>query len=166
MSAMIPIPYQSLPPVPEEISTTNVLSRLIDGLGFRYRWATEDLTEENLCFRPVESSMSMQEVMVHIYDLAFSTNRVFGGEAAKDNRPEGIRERTMQLYAMLAQRLKDMEDEEFEGLVKTEATYPFWYWLNGPIADALTHVGQITSWRRMAGNPQPAGVDVFRGIRT
>ncbi len=158
--------YFSLPPAPKEVSTTNVLSRMIDGLGFRYRWATEDLTEDNMFFRPVESSMSIQEVMIHVYDLAYSTNRVFGGIVTKDNGPEAIRERTLQLYATLSQRLKDMDDEEFHNLVKTEAPYPFWYWLNGPIADALTHVGQITSWRRMAGNPQPSGVDVFRGIKS
>lgn len=158
------LPFSRLSPVPEEISTSNVLARLIDGLGFRYRWATEDLREDDLAFRPVESSMSIQEVMVHIYDLACSTNRVFGGEVEKDNQPEGVRERTLALYASIRQRLDEMDDLQFEGLVDREAKYPFWYWINGPIADALTHVGQITSWRRMAGNPQPAGVDVFRGI--
>lgn len=160
------LPFSTLPPVPDEVSITNVLARMIDGLGFRYHWATVELTAENLEYRPVESSMSIQEVMVHIYDLAYSTNRVFGGEVAKDNTTVQLRERTLQLYAMLSARLKEMDDNQFEDLVSIEAKYPFWYWLNGPIADALTHVGQITSWRRMAGNPQPSGVDVFRGIKT
>lgn len=161
------LPFSTLPPLPEGISTTNVLARVIDGLGFRYHWATADLTADDLQFRPVENSMSIQEVMVHIYDLAYSTNRVFGGEVTKDNSTFQLRERTLQLYDMLSERLKEMDDRQFENLVSsTEAKYPFWYWLNGPIADALTHVGQITSWRRMAGNPQPAGVDVFRGIKT
>ena len=35
--------------------------------------------------------------------------------------------------------------------------------LQGPFADALTHVGQINTYRRMAGNPTP-GADVFRGL--
>jgi hypothetical protein len=37
--------------------------------------------------------------------------------------------------------------------------------INGPIADALTHIGQIVSWRRINGNPQPSGVNPFKGIR-
>lgn len=45
----------------------------------------------------------------------------------------------------------------------SENPVPFWYLINGPIADALTHVGQISSWRRMAGNPQPKGVSVLWG---
>jgi hypothetical protein len=39
--------------------------------------------------------------------------------------------------------------------------YSFWYSLNGPLADALSHVGQILSWRRILGNPQRVGVNVF-----
>jgi hypothetical protein len=27
--------------------------------------------------------------------------------------------------------------------------------INGPLADALTHVGQINAFRRLAGNPTP-----------
>jgi hypothetical protein len=32
---------------------------------------------------------------------------------------------------------------------------PFWHLINGPMADALTHTGQISSFRRLAGNPAP-----------
>ena len=62
-----------------------------------------------------------------------------------------------------------MSDSELESSNMTSSstgkTYPFWYMLNGPIADALTHVGQITTWRRIAGNPQPNGVNVFKGTK-
>ena len=37
------------------------------------------------------------------------------------------------------------------------------YLMNGPLLDALTHVGQILSFRRTSGNPQEAGVNVFLG---
>ena len=48
-----------------------------------------------------------------------------------------------------------MNDSELVEMEKnTSRKLPFWYWINGPLADALTHVGQITSWRRIAGNPQ------------
>jgi hypothetical protein len=30
---------------------------------------------------------------------------------------------------------------------------PFWHIINGPLSDALTHVGQINSFRRLAENP-------------
>lgn len=69
----------------------------------------------------------------------------------------------------LSNRLKIMTDTElqqFELKNKSdEKQFPFWNLLNGPLLDALTHVGQITSWRRIAGNPQPKGVNVFLGIK-
>jgi hypothetical protein len=40
---------------------------------------------------------------------------------------------------------------------------PFWHVINGPIADALTHVGQVNSFRRLAGNPTPKA-NVFLGL--
>ena len=42
-------------------------------------------------------------------------------------------------------------------------TFPFWNHLNGPIADALWHSGQIVSNRRASGNPLNSKVNVFIG---
>ena len=41
--------------------------------------------------------------------------------------------------------------------------YPFWNQLNGPIADAIWHCGQIVSFRRSSGNPFPKGVSLLTG---
>ena len=40
---------------------------------------------------------------------------------------------------------------------------PFWNLINGPIADALWHVGQIVSFRRASGNPFNSKASVFTG---
>lgn len=64
----------------------------------------------------------------------------------------------------LSEKLKKMSGEDLSEIEKnTSRKLPFWYWINGPLADALTHVGQITSWRRIAGNPQLKGINVFIG---
>ena len=34
-------PFQSLPNPPEDLSAGTILARLVDGIGFRYRIATE-----------------------------------------------------------------------------------------------------------------------------
>ena len=41
--------------------------------------------------------------------------------------------------------------------------FPFWNLINGPISDAIYHVGQIVSFRRTSGNPIEKGVNVFLG---
>lgn len=163
---MIDLPYRNIPSEPKAISSATILARFIDGLGFRYRWATEGLTNNEIDFRPDPTSMNMMELINHIYDLSEITNRIFGGEKGAGDRPEsfqGLRVATLIRIKDISQRLKRMTHSEFETTVNQSKT-PFWYYLNGPIADALTHVGQITTWRRIAGNPQPKGVNVFKGI--
>ena len=81
-----------------------------------------------------------------------------------------IRNETLEIYEDLSNRLKVMDDSELENSqikrLNPIATLPFWNMLNGPISDSLTHVGQVTSWRRIAGNPQLKGVDPFSGKKS
>ncbi len=46
---------------------------------------------------------------------------------------------------------------------ENSSAFPFWNLLNGPIADAIYHVGQIVSFRRVSGNPMNPMVNVFIG---
>ena len=46
---------------------------------------------------------------------------------------------------------------------ENSSEYPFWNLINGPIADALWHVGQVVSFRRTSGNPWNSNVSVFNG---
>lgn len=61
--------YYRIPEAPSSMSASNVLVRLLDGLGFRYRWATEGLTEDDMGFQPCSSSMSVSELLAHIHGL-------------------------------------------------------------------------------------------------
>lgn len=161
------LPFEDISKTPDDLTATNTLLRMVEGLAFRYRWATENLSEENIKFKPHPTSMSIEEVNAHIFDLVDSTNRVFGGEKQnKDslNSFHKLRIKSLNILADLSERLKEMSDEDLSEIEKnTSRKLPFWYWINGPLADALTHVGQITSWRRIAGNPQLKGINVFIG---
>ena len=161
------LPFEDISKTPNDLTATNTLLRMVEGLAFRYRWATENLSEENIKFKPHPTSMSIEEVNAHIFDLVDSTNRVFGGEKQnKDslNSFQKLRIKSLNILADFSERLKEMSDEDLSEIEKnTSRKLPFWYWINGPLADALTHVGQITSWRRIAGNPQLKGINVFIG---
>ena len=161
------IPFEDISKTPTELTATNILLRVVEGLGFRYRWATENLSEDNIKFRPHPTSMNIEEVNSHIFDLINSTFRVFGGEKQNIdslNSFQQIRKKSLFILEDLSERLKKMSDEDLVEMEKnTSRKLPFWYWVNGPLSDALTHVGQITSWRRIAGNPQLKGVNVFIG---
>jgi len=51
------------------MSAGAVLGRLADGIGFRFRRASEGIREADLGFRPAADCMSLAELMEHILDL-------------------------------------------------------------------------------------------------
>lgn len=154
--------YQDLPKPPSEVSEGKIIARLVDGIGFRYRVATEGLTQKEMSFCPIEGSMDMMQLIDHIYNLL-----VWSGSAFKlpykalknmDNLAT-YRSETLQLCELFSNHLNSLTKKEVEQvsvyLKRTDTHYPFWYLIHGPLADALTHIGQINSWRRIAGNPIP-----------
>ena len=162
-------PYQSLPDAPEQLSPASVLARLTDAIGFRYQVATQGLNDDHLTFRATPESMSMQEVLHHIYNLIFWSYRSIEPEALKTSDLSNLavcRRATLELCQTLSQKLIRMSDEELDQVTihlrRTGTDYPFWYLINGPLSDALTHIGQVNSWRRMAGNPV-ARISPFTG---
>lgn len=168
------LPYREIPPHAEEYTPETVIARMIDGLGFRYYWATEGLREEDLEYRPHETSRTAFETLDHIYGLsecvfypAQQKGIPRGGE-----RPEMTFE---EMRKATLENLKVAADIFRSGEVKLEdcpiiferpdrkSEFPFWNNINGPIADALWHTGQIVMLRRASGNPFNSKVSVFQG---
>lgn len=162
--------FKIIPDYPSEITAVSSIVRIIDGLGFRYFWATENLTKKDFDFAAGNGSMSINDLNLHIYDLAFFTAESMKCKPINKrdslNTFEITRTEILNLYELLSKQLRVLTQEELINCSfyseKYKKEFPFWQLLNGPIADALTHVGQMTSWRRIAGNTQPK-VNVFLG---
>ena len=154
--------YQMLPNPPESLSEGSILARLVDGIGFRYRVATESFTQKEIEFCPIEGSMNMMQLLDHIYNLVAWTGTAFKLDFSKKKTLvsfQDYRLETLALCQKLSQHLKKMTNAELGAvsvyLKRTDTHYSFWYLINGPFADILTHVGQFNSWRRISGNPVP-----------
>ena len=170
-----PLPYREIPPASETATAGTALARLIDGLGYRYYWATEDLRPEDLDYRPSEDSRSSREILEHLYNLARTIDLAVVKEAnirPLPPAPESFVEQrrlTLEKLKHAADLMRTATDEEVQTYEmrfqrgEQVSAFPLWNLINGPIADALTHVGQITSFRRASGNPQHPGVNVFMG---
>lgn len=163
-------PYRSLPKAPESVSSGAVIARLLDGIGFRYHWATEGLTDPDMAFRPAPDSMTLGEVVRHIHGLLRWV--ALGAGMAAEEGPmafaEGtaVRANTLLLARELSTRFSRMADADLQAFaIRTSRgdSFPVWNLLNGPLADSLTHIGQVVSWRRILGKPVPQA-DVFRGL--
>ena len=169
--------FASLPEPPETVDATTILQRQIQGLGFRYYWATHNLGSETLEFRPTEASRSVIETMEHIYHLCVTVANTLAGKpslrpvAPLTMNAETLREETLQVIAQAEQWIAAMkpEDVQHKAIVfqtpKGTQSFDFLYLMNGPLADAISHVGQIVSHRRTSGNPLESGVNVFLGVK-
>lgn len=169
------LPYHQIPEQPKEYTTGNVVSRMIDGLGYRYYWATNGLNDKDLAYKPSEDGRTTLETLQHIYGLSLTI--VNAPTATPNLRPLDFTQFSFEeLCAMTLKNLKMASDlclnreakdlEEFKVIFERngkQSEFPFWNMLNGPLADAIYHTGQIVVLRRASGNPIHSGMNVFMG---
>ncbi len=144
--------YHSMPTPPDEITAVNIICRMLAAMGFRFYWATEELTEETYAFQPCDGARSIGETVEHIWDLLSWIYRALDPTGkAKPSGAKQLREGALELIAILEERFSTMDTEELADIEMLNQ--PFWPVLNGPLSDVLTHIGQIATLRRIAGSP-------------
>jgi len=162
------IPYYEVPEYPETFTAGTMAARMVDGLGFRFYWASESLTEKDLKYKPNEEVRSTGETIDHILDLSYiivnSTLKKPNGNVDKSKMSyEEKRKQTLVNLKTAADILRASDDISQYKILFGENEIPFWNQVNGPIADAIWHCGQIASFRRTTGNPINSNVNHFRG---
>tara|TARA_B100001059_G_scaffold76293_1_gene73887 strand:- start:1190 stop:1774 length:585 start_codon:yes stop_codon:yes gene_type:complete len=172
------LPFSSIPITAESYSAGTSISRMIQGLGFRYYWATEGLKAQDLSYRPSSEAQNTIETIQHIFQLSKTILN-----AAKNNpslRPapkppadlSELRKATLNDLKEAAAIFENSNETQlkhlkiiFERGGGKQSKFPVWNLINGPIADAIYHTGQVVSFRRTSGNPIAKGVNVFLGVR-
>ncbi|WP_420580021.1 hypothetical protein [Reichenbachiella sp.] len=168
--------YYKIPAYPDNYNAGTVAARMVDGLGFRYYWGTVGLRAEDLDYKPSPEARTTAETIDHIYGLTNvlvnSTKKIptdFTKEDEEEMTFEEKRTKTLQNIKEASEILKQSTAEDLENYKivfissRGQSEYPFWNQLNGPLADAIWHVGQVVSFRRASGNPFNSNVSVLRG---
>ena len=170
-----PLPYYEIPEYPDTYTPGNVAARVVDGLGYRYYWATAGLQEEDLSYKPSEDSRTIHETAEHIYRLSRTCLQVSKKEdiVRLENETEysytEIRKMTLENIQAASNLLKGRTAEELDEMnivfkrADRTSEFPFWNLLNGMLSDAIYHTGQIVAFRRAAGNPVDFRMNVFTG---
>jgi hypothetical protein len=167
------LPYYEVPEYYENYTAGTVAARMVDGLGFRYRWATENLREVDLNYKPTDSSRTTIQTIDHILGLS----RVIVNATLKvpsdytKKQPELTynekRRETLENFkkaSKILQKTTDLADFNMMFISsKGKSEYPFWYNINGPIEDAIWHSGQVALLRRASGNPISKKVSFLQG---
>ncbi|WP_082995019.1 MULTISPECIES: hypothetical protein [Aquimarina] len=171
------MPYQQIPEYPENYSSGNIISRLIDGLGYRYYWATDNLADSDLKYKPSAEGYNTYETIEHIYWLSIMITNTAQNLPSIRLTPNDLsplnfdilRKKTLynlkKASELYAKNTKD-DIDNYMIVIQSDGykgEFPFWHMINGPISDALYHTGQIVSFRRTTGNPIDPKVNVFTG---
>ena len=166
------LPYGEIPESPEKYSEGAVVARMIDGLGFRYYWATEKLRPEDLSYKPSSEARTSEETIDHILGLStiilnsaiHKPNEGNDFKSLSYNEKRELTLHNLKTAADIFRKAKDLNEYTvvFNGKNGSN-TYPFWNQINGPISDAIWHCGQLVSFRRASGNPFNSKVSVFTG---
>ncbi|MGB4844333.1 MAG: hypothetical protein WBP16_07700 [Ferruginibacter sp.] len=169
--------YYQIPDTSENYTATAVAARMVDGLGFRYFWATEGLTEKDMAYKPSAEARTSYETLEHIHGL---TTVLFNAVNKQPTRSSAEKKK-LSFEELRAETLKNIQSaseilkqpnaklEDFDMIFESSRgsqRYPFWNLINGPVADALWHTGQVVSFRRASGNPLPKGVNVLQGTKS
>ena len=166
------LPYYEIPEAPKEFTAGTVASRMVDGLGFRYYWATGGLTEKDLQYKPSEEARNVFDTLDHILVLSIMTLSAVDGTEMDFPKEDSLsfaemRKLTLENFKKASNILRKSTDlsklvMKIQRRSGTEE-YPFWNNINGPIEDAVWHTGQVVSFRRSAGNPLPKGPSFLTG---
>src|SRR5262249_29835968 len=125
----------------------DLLRHTIATLAYRASKALRGTPSGFESFRAGETSRTAAEILAHLGDLldwALATAR--GSETWRDSSPATWDREVARFFEAL-QRLDDYLASTAPLAVAPEGLF------QGPVADALTHVGQLAMLRRLAGAP-------------
>jgi len=169
------LPYHQIPDYPEDYSSGNIVGRMIDGLGYRYYWATKGLNNSDLDFKPSENGRTVLETLQHIYGMSEMILESPKGEPSirpKDFSKysfEELRTNTLKNLEAASNIIKGNDSKAVSEYKVTfqrggkQTDFPYWNMLNGMLSDCIYHTGQLVVMRRSNGNPQNPKVNVFIG---
>lgn len=124
-----------------------VLRHVVATVVYRGRIAVSDAPEEFAAFRIMEGTRAAVEILAHIGDLLEGSLHLVKGELVYlTSTPLSWGEEVSRFFSA-AKRLDSYLASDAPLACAVEKL------LQGPVGDALTHVGQIVLLRRAAGSP-------------
>ena len=167
-----PLPFSEIDAYSDKFNAETVINRMIEGLGFRYYWATDGLRDIDLSYKPSDDSRSSLDVLQHIYGLTEMVIFAFQNKEYPTETSEILTSlisisdiflrfnNVSVLYSVKVISYLVSVKINFGG---QSMSFPFWNAINGPLSDAIWHTGQIASNRRASGNPFNSKAQVFLG---
>ena len=110
------------------------------------------------------------DLQKHILQLLLWSADAVGVELPKKAIPDSFDERKAEIEKTclhLRSHVALMDDQALSKITiylkRADTHFSVWYLINGPLSDAIHHIGQMVTWRRISGNPSPR-LSPFTGL--
>ena len=135
-----------------------LLRHFLAALAYRTQKALRDAPDGFAEFRVYPTARTPYELLWHMTGLiGYARTMLHGGEFEPPRLPS-LRAEIERFHATLAALGDDFSDENLSARIQDEQ------FLQGPLADAMTHVGQLALLRRLQGSPIPSENFIFAAI--
>jgi len=134
-------------PIPQTVSARDLLRHCLATIAYRGGKVLRDVPDSFAKFQAPENARTPEQIVAHIGDLFdWALSMAKGEQAWKDSQPLPWDQELERFFATLKRF-----DDYLEGNEELHASPEKLF--QGPVADALNHVGQIAMLRRLAGIP-------------
>ena len=135
-----------------------LLRHFLAALAYRTQKALRDAPPEFAGHRAAPAARTPFELLWHMTGLIGYARTMFhGGDYAPPRLPD-LQAEVARFHAQLEALDRDFADATLEARISDEQ------FLHGPLADAMTHVGQLALLRRLHGEPVPPENFIFASI--
>ncbi len=138
------LPFREVTHYPADVTPQAIIVRLLDGLGFRFHWATKTLREEDYAFSPGAGCKTIGQLVDHIWGLMNWI--IIHGHLPQEPRPAAYPARRVHVLALMQRLREHFADLDAADLASVQIeNKPFWHLINGPLADVLYRPDQLLS---------------------
>jgi hypothetical protein len=135
-----------------------LLQHFLAALAYRTQKALRDAPDGFADFRAAPAARTPYEILWHMSGLiGYARTFLHGGEFEPPRLPTMAAE-AERFHELLAALHDDFDNPALTARISDEQ------FLHGPLADAMTHVGQLTFLRRLYGSPVPPENFIFATI--
>lgn len=128
-----------------------LLRHFLAALAYRTQKALRDAPESFADFRVEENVRTPHELLWHMTGVIGYAESLFRGEPWRPDKEETFAAEVLRFHDTLEALAARFDEEPPEGVEELTAERL----LQGPMADAMTHAGQLAMLRRLHGKPVP-----------
>ncbi|HXT14275.1 MAG TPA: hypothetical protein VN706_01510 [Gemmatimonadaceae bacterium] len=135
-----------------------LLQHFLAALAYRTQKALRDAPDDFADFRAAPTARTPYELLWHMSGLIGYARTMFHGGEFEPPRLTSLTAEIERFHQLLGELRDDFGNAALSAHIRDEQ------FLQGPLADAMTHVGQIAMLRRIHGAPIPSGNFIFATI--